>query len=261
MSDLLNFAVETARESGAIIEENKKRNHKMDWNTRTHFKTEVDEMVDKLIRQRIAENFPDHNIYSEEGENKNMNSRFTWVCDALDGTIPYTFGFNDHYSVSIGLCDGNRPIVGAINAPGRDELYYAEENGGAFCNSEPISVSLEQNVNRAPVQIDGGKETEAFKRSDLGYYVSEAMAKDGVLCVPNTVAAAVPIALTASGKMAGYVALSLEPWDMVAGVIIGREAGANITNLRGKEWTLDDPSIIMANPVLHGKLYDLLKDA
>jgi myo-inositol-1(or 4)-monophosphatase len=57
------------------------------------------------------------------------------------------------------------------------------------------------------------------------------------------------------GRLDAYVGGALEPWDMAAGVIIVREAGGEVTTLDGKYWTVDQPSILAANPKLHKKLY------
>ena len=47
---------------------------------------------------------------------------------------------------------------------------------------------------------------------------------------------------------------------MAAAVVINREAGARVTDIRNKEWNLDHGSILVANSVLHEKLYDFIKD-
>ncbi len=88
--------------------------------------------------------FPDHNIYSEEQQNVDRGSEFTWVVDPLDGTIPYTFGISDHFSVSIALVKKNTPILGVIYAPKRNELYVAEKGEGAFCNDFRIHYGHQQ---------------------------------------------------------------------------------------------------------------------
>ena len=80
------------------------------------------------------------------------------------------------------------------------------------------------------------------------------------MCPLCSGAAAVPLCLNASGKMNGYFALSLEPWDMAAAVVINREAGAKVTNIEGKEWDIYKHSVLTANPKLHEKLFGLLKD-
>ena len=253
-NNYLNFAIRTAKEAGNYLMSQYGKMQTLEWKLKTNFKTQVDDHNDELIRRRIKETFPDHNIYSEEQDALNRNSKFSWVVDPLDGTIPYRYGITDHFSVCIALARGKTPVLGVIYAPKRKELYTAEKDQGAFCNGKKIHVLDEDDVNHALVGLDGGKETSSFKRASLAAYEAKLLSPDGVTCTFSSGCASVPLALTASGKLHAYMALSLEPWDMAAGVIINREAGANVTDIYGKKWTLDDPSIITANPNLHKKL-------
>ena len=259
-SNYLKFAVETALEAGnEILMENYGKMQELEWNAKQHFRTEVDRMSDMLIRKRIKENFPEHNIYSEENEGIDQSSEFSWVVDPLDGTIPYRYGITDHFSVCISLVKRKIPIVGVIYAPKRKELYYAEQGTGAFCDDKSISVSLEENVNRIIIGLDGGKETQTFKRATIAKYIEKVYSPEGITCFTASGCASVPLCLVASGKMHAYMALSLEPWDMAAAVIINREAGGKVTDINDKEWDIGDESIVAANFKLHKNLFSLLK--
>src|SRR3989338_11066298 len=254
----LDFAIRTAKEADDYLMSQYGKMQTLEWKSRTNFKTQVDDHNDELIRRRIKETFPDHNIYSEEQDALNRNSEFSWVVDPLDGTIPYTCGITDHFSVCISLVKEKIPILGVIYAPKRKELYHAEKGKGAFCNGKKIYVLDEDNINHTLVALDSGKKTSSFKRASITFYEAKLLSPEGVTCTFSSGCASVPLALTASGKLHAYVALSLEPWDMAAGVIINREAGANVTNIYGKQWSLDDPSIITANLKLHKKLLNML---
>lgn len=116
MKDYREFAIWLAKEAGKLIMKSYGKSHSLDWNTLTHFKTEVDDASDALIRQRIKRTYPEHNIYSEEGKGLDKGSKYSWVCDSLDGTIPYALGITAHFSVSIALVKERTPIVGVVNA-------------------------------------------------------------------------------------------------------------------------------------------------
>lgn len=260
-SNYLKFAIETALLAGnAVLMRYYGKMQELEWNAKQHFRTEVDKMSDKLIRKTIKENFPDHNIYSEEDKAINQGSELSWYVDPLDGTVPYRYGITDHFSVCIALIKGKNPIIGAVYAPKRQELYYAEQGRGAFCNNYPISLSLEENINKVIMGLDGGKETKSFKRKNLARFIEKIYSPNGITCFTASGCASVPLCLTASGKLHAYMALSLEPWDMAAAVIINKEAGGRVTNLKGKEWNINEESILISNPKLHAKLLDLLND-
>ena len=260
MSQHLDFAIKTAKEAGDYLMSQYGKMQKLEWKLRTNFKTEVDDYNDRLIRMRIKESFPDHNIYSEEQDALNRGSEYSWVVDPLDGTIPYRYGTTDHFSVCIALAKRKTPIIGVIFAPKRGELYTAEQGQGAFCNGERIYVSLEDDINHVLMSLDLGKETSSFKRASLAKYEERLISPEGVTYTLFSACASVPLALTAKGNLHAYMSLNLEPWDMAAAVVIDREAGVKVTNIKGEEWTLDDPSILAANPILHKKLLKLLNE-
>jgi myo-inositol-1(or 4)-monophosphatase len=72
--------------------------------------------------------------------------------------------------------------------------------------------------------------------------------------------AAIDICYAAAGRFDGFWELRLKPWDMAAGAIIAKEAGAVITELDGNDWELFSDSILIANPGLHKTLMRLFND-
>ncbi len=254
----LGFAVKTAREAGDLLMRNYGKMQKLEWKLKTNFKTQVDDESDDLIRQRIQSRFPEHSIYSEENKDKIGKRNFGWIVDPLDGTISYTYGLCDHFSVCISLAKERELILGVIYAPLRKELYFAEKRNGAFCNNERIKVMSEDNLNKAIIGFGSGKDTPQFKRTDITKFIFKLYDVEGITHSIDTACASIPLALVASGKLSGCFYPNLEPWDMAAAVIINREAGAKVTSFQGSEWQLGDSSIVAANPVLHKKLMDLL---
>jgi len=252
--ELLAFATDVASQAGDLILDFRKRRLEKEWTSARHFKTAADDASDALMRHLIGERFSGHNILSEEGSPHMQGSPFTWVLDGVDGTIGFATGINNHFSVCVGLCENGVPVVGAVNAVGRGELYAAAKGVGAFLNGKPIRVSDCTEVNQVLMGIDSGKEN---KDSNIPYLV-RLKASDGVSCAMMSGCASVPMVLVASGAMQAYLATSLAPEDMAAAVPIIREAGGKVTNLAGDEWILGDSSILAANLVLHGKLFEMV---
>lgn len=251
--DYRQFAVDLATQAGEILLSHYGAMQKLEWKLRTNFKTQVDDEVDSLIRRRITEAFPEHNIYSEEAAAKENQSEYSWVVDPLDGTLPYTFGVNDHFSVCIALAKGKMPVLGVTNAPKRGELYVAELGKGSRLNGQPIQTGDQADLNQAFIDLEYGK----IDRAKHLAYQEKLLVADGAAYTYAHGCASVPLALVASGKLDGYLSLKLEPWDMAAAVVILREAGAKVTAVDGGDWTLEEESILAANPTLHAKLLTL----
>ena len=54
--------------------------------------------------------------------------------------------------------------------------------------------------------------------------------------------------------MDGYYEITLNPWDVAAGLIIAREAGAVVTSIDGSAVHFDNTTVIAANPTLHTQI-------
>jgi fructose-1,6-bisphosphatase/inositol monophosphatase family enzyme len=56
--------------------------------------------------------------------------------------------------------------------------------------------------------------------------------------------------------------LSVESWDLAAGMLIASEAGALVTTADGGPDYLSPPcSVLAANPVLHAKMLAVLRES
>jgi len=254
LSNFGRFALNLSKEAGKLILGFHNRRTEQIWTDKIHFKTVADNKSDALIRKAIRESFPNHNIHSEEGEYVNKSSEYTWICDAVDGTINLWSAFTDHFSVCIALCKNDEPIVGAICVPKREEVFIAEKGRGAFLNGKKLQPLTDANINHALVGVDSGKNR---RRSHLPV-LNTLLEENGINCNLGTGCASVPLCLAASGVIHGYIATDLEPEDMAAAVIINRQAGNKVTDLSGAEWKLGDRSIVVANPELHKNILALL---
>lgn len=246
----LEFAISVATEAGKIVAGFYERRMEQIWTSRSQFKTAADDASEALIRAMLRERYPDYNVWSEEGGKSNLGHRYTWVWDAVDGTIPMFFGLTDHFSVCGALCDDTTPILGVANAMKRGEMYTAEVGGGAYRNGKPIRVSEETKINQVVMGVDSGK----YSRNAHIPYLARACGLGGIVTHLSSGCASVPLLLVASGNLHAYLATSLEAEDMAAAVPVIREAGGKVTNLRGEEWQLGDGSILAANPELHAQL-------
>lgn len=258
LNDYRRFAMSVSQEAAQYMLSQHGQMQTLEWKIRTNFKTKVDDELDAMIREKITERFPSHSIYSEENKDKE-GSEFCWVVDPLDGTIPFTYsGVIDHFSVCISLAYQKLPIVGVINAAKRRELYVAAEGAGAFCNGQRLRGYHGDDIHSAWVGFAEGKESPERKRGAIFDYLKKLSGPEGILSPFSGGCASVPLALVASGKMQGYIALNLEPWDMAAAVVINKGAGNIVTTIDGREWSVGEPSILTANPSLHSKLLQKL---
>ena len=95
-------ASEIAREAGARLREFLPQGVATEYKGEVDLVTVADRTVEKLIRTRLGETFPDHGIYGEEGTRERMEREYRWYVDPLDGTTNFAHGV-PQFCVSMGL--------------------------------------------------------------------------------------------------------------------------------------------------------------
>lgn len=84
--------------------------------------TKLDISTEKIIREQISENYPDHNIKGEELKDKNKFSKYTWVIDPIDGTKSLILGLPT-WSCLIGLYHKDECILSFAYFPILNKVY------------------------------------------------------------------------------------------------------------------------------------------
>ena len=120
------------------------------------FVTNSDLKVEKIIIEELKKARPNYSIISEEnGIEKNNDKNNTWIIDPIDGTINFLHGI-PHFAISIALRSNNEIISGLIFDPIKNEMFFAEKEGGAFFNNHRIKVSKKNKLNDC-LFVTGGK--------------------------------------------------------------------------------------------------------
>ncbi len=211
--------------------------------------TEIDHASEQAIVGLLTEHRPDDGILGEEGSARESNGR-RWIIDPLDGTVNFIHGI-PQVGVSVALYDGDDPLVGVVIDTMRHEVFAAEKDHGATLNGKPIGVSATTELHRSVV-------VTGFPYDHDEYAWSYAKAVGAVLEHVNGIrrlgSAALDFCWIACGRFDGYWEYSLGPWDAAAGVLIATEAGADLTDGYGNDYTLDSRHFVAANPALHARL-------
>jgi myo-inositol-1(or 4)-monophosphatase len=101
-----------------------------------------------------------------------------------------------------------------------------------------------------------------YGRGDLELFRKEfSVIQEKVAGLRRFGAAALDLAYIAAGRFDIYWERNLSPWDIAAGALIVREAGGFVTDLDDKDEMFIKGHIIAGNPVLHGELLKILKEA
>ena len=216
--------------------------------------TNADIESEKFITDSIKKEFPDHSIIAEEGKQKLTQSDYRWVIDPLDGTTNYVHNL-PIFSVSIGLQYKEETILGIVYNPAADKLFYAIKNMGAFLNDKSISVSSSNTLSDSvlstgfPYTHDKyyDKSFSIFKNF---YDKTQGLRRLGV--------ASLDLCFVAMGRFDGFYEFNLKPWDVCAGTIIAKEAGAMCTDWNGDSPPFSGCRILCSNIHIHQEMIKVL---
>jgi len=219
------------------------------------FVTDADIASEKIILEKLQQNFSRHNFLSEEIGKIDNQSNYTWVIDPLDGTIPFSSGL-PIFGISIGLLKNNQPILGVINMPELNNLFWAERKKGAFLNGKRIYVSKNKELLKSVIGFEvgyvGGRRKQVEK-------LLSPMA-DKVRYPLMLGCASAGVAFVSSGVLNAYLHTA-HPWDFLAGAVIVKEAGGKVTDFQGKpiDWAKDWISLAASNGLIHDKILNLIE--
>ena len=217
--------------------------------------TEMDIKSEQLIKQKIGETYPDHQILAEESDVPKQESAFRWIVDPLDGTTNYAHGF-PMFCVSIALEIDGRVEAGVVYDPVRDELFTAARGGGPKLNGQPIAVSDEADLGESLIATGFPYDLRTSEANNLDnwnamMFRARALRRAG--------AAALDLCYVAAGRFDGFWELKLHPWDVAAGGLIVEEAGGRVTDLAEGPFSVYSKEILASNSKIHSQMSDILK--
>ena len=251
MTDYRSFAIQLAKKSGAIIRSNFKIGVSKKWKNDGTPVTRTDLEINKLVLLAIRKKFPAHSIVSEEGSAL-TNSEYAWVCDPIDGTVPFSHGYPT-FAFSLALTQNGRSILGVAYDPILDHLVVAEKGRGAFLNGKRIAVRKESKIgSKTFVNIDGDHTNRILKLREL-----LLKRRSHVSILYSCVYASIRVA---SGEFSAEVYEWNKSWDAASVKIIAEEAGGRVTDLRGREQRYDRPihGFIAGTPAVHRQLVRMI---
>jgi len=242
-----------AREAGALLLEYFRQKLKIEYKGDADLVTAADRASEALIRERIAKQFPSHDVLGEEQGLNDRGGEYRWYVDPLDGTTNFAHGY-PVFCVSLALerrsgADAKR-ISAVVYDPSRDELFSAEQGKGAHLNGGPIHVSKITQLKECLVAT-GFPSHKRHKNPNIHFYHQITLRTHGVRRAGS---AALDLCNVACGRFDGFWEFNLNPWDTAAGVLIVEEAGGKASRFDGSPFQLDSRETLASNGLVHDAL-------
>jgi len=256
-NELLSVAVKAAKAAGGILLTYARSGFHVEHKNPINLVTDADHAAEQCIIDCIAQQYPGHRTLAEErGVNANASSPYRWIIDPLDGTTNFAHGF-PAYAISIGVEYMDDPLIGVVYDPTRDELFTAETGRGAFLNGRPVAVSHTRPLDAALLVTGFAYDIRDNRNNNLNHFSRFALKAQGVR---RTGSAALDLCYVAAGRFDGFWEVKLSPWDMAAGVVIVREAGGRVTDLRGNPHSIHQPEVVASNGRIHDEMLAVLSE-
>lgn len=254
--EYLELAKNIAREAGAIIKQNFSLGMSKEWKDDNTPVTKTDFEVNKLVIERINQKYPDHTVIGEE-ENFESESDFIWVCDPVDGTVPFSHGLPiSTFSLALTI-DGNTEVA-VVYDPYMDRLFEAVKGRGAKLNSEPIYVNKKQEFKGALVDVVTSVGNLTYKNIDG---IETALINKNAI-VTALWSVILPTSLLAAGEYSAIVFNCIKCEDAAAVSLIVEEAGGKFTDIHGNHQRYDRQTkgYIATNGLLHAEMLQIIEN-
>lgn len=212
------------------------------------FVTAADVAVEAFLKQTLTERYPEYGFWGEEsGQTANQTNR--WIVDPIDGTHSFSKG-QYFWSISVALEIDQQLIMGAVYAPALNDYYCAELGKGAWKNGEPTRVSDETSLANSMIATGFACLRSYLTDNNLERFGRVAQHTTGQRRFGS---AAMDLCLVADGQVDAFWEQELNLYDVAAGALIAKEAGATVTDFQGNDGIF--PKQILAT---NGKILDQL---
>jgi len=255
VSELRAACAEAAWRGGAVLREKWGTARTIAYKGGIDLVTDADHASEAALLIFLRTRFPGAAILAEEsGESGPSGGGLRFYVDPLDGTTNYAHGV-PHFAVNVAVADAAGVAAAATYDPLREELFSAGRGEGASLGKERLRHSGRNRLEGSLLVT--GFPYDIHERHDyplrlFGAFVRRARA------VRRFGSAALDLAYVAAGRFDGFWELGLKPWDVAAGILLAREAGASVTDMDGGDGMLESGDIVAAAPGLLGSMHEVI---
>jgi histidinol phosphatase-like enzyme (inositol monophosphatase family) len=208
--------------------------------------TLADHAAETMIRERIADRFPQHGLYGEELGHQSGNG-LTWIVDPIDGTRSFMSGML-HWGILIALFDGERPVLGVMHQPFTGEYFWGTGKRAEYLRG---SVRQSLRVRACPALGDA---VLASTGPEFFAHGGEARAFDAVAKQARFVrygGDCYLYCMLAAGHLDLAVEAGLKAYDIQALIPIIEGAGGVVTNWAGESPALGGRILAAGDRTVH----------
>lgn len=251
--EFLAFAEKLADTSREMLNAVIHKKQTIDIKPDASYVTSADKDIEKKLREMIAAEYPEHGILGEEFENHNINAKFVWVLDPIDGTAPFIAGI-PVYGTLIGLAKNRKPFIGVIDHPVTSDRWtgvaglFAKHNGTLVTTRACASFSTAYVTCSSPDFLTPDEHKRFSRLKKKVQYVQY-----GASCFAY--------GILASGRSDIAIDSGLEAFDIYASAAVIEGAGGIVCDWEGNDISLGMKGTVIAigDKTRRDELINLLK--
>jgi myo-inositol-1(or 4)-monophosphatase len=237
MQNELHTAIEAAQAAGKILLEYYQSDYAIKDKSWHNPVTTADYASNQHLEEHLREAYPTYGWLSEEtaDSGERLQRQRIWVVDPLDGTKEFIEGV-PQFVVSVALVEDREPVLGVLYNPLKEETFAGLKGQGATLNGQPITCSQVENLQDAVI-VNSRTETRHGLWESYHSLIGELRAVGSV---------AYKLGLVAAGQADVFATLKPKnEWDVCAGHLILREAGAIMRVLTGERRSYNNREVII----------------
>lgn len=213
--------------------------------------TDVDVIVEELIRTELRRHFPDDEVYGEESGITAGSSGRRWIIDPIDGTTYFAHRI-PLFATLIAYEDEHGPAIGVINEPIARRMVFAGRGLGCRVRTGDIEVapSLRDNTDLARARV------EMVNPHRWSSELLMRLHRDVVVTGHLGGVAGVLTGLLDAIVIGGF---EMELQDLAPLPVILEEAGGRVTDLAGGPVLSGSGAALISTGRLHDELLEVIR--
>ncbi len=255
----LNIMMKAARKAGRSLVKDFREveNLQVSMKGAGDFVSRADIAAENILKEELLGARPTYGWIAEEGgEIAGKDPTRRWIVDPLDGTTNFLHGL-PHWAVSIALEHKGEIVAGVVFDAAKDEMFYAERGEGAWLND---SLRLRVSGRHRMIESIFATGLPFGGRADLPETLQDlARLLPATAGVRRFGAASLDLAYVAAGRYEGYWERGLQPWDVAAGLLIAKEAGALVEPVNPDGDMIEDGEVIVANEPIFSQFAKVIR--
>jgi myo-inositol-1(or 4)-monophosphatase len=221
--------------------------------------TATDVAAEDVIRGVLLSRFPHSAVVGEErgGEAPSGGDQPYWLVDPICGTRNFASDL-PLYAVNITCVREGQAVASVVADGATGNRYVAQRGGGAQLLTVPEARTLWVTDTSETIVIEPGAVAPGAHHARCGAFARDLLEQNR--WDVRILGSSLSLAYLASGRVAGYLLFQLSsPVHTAAGCLLAEEAGAVVTDLTGRPWSLESRQLLAAaTPALHRELLTMV---